>query len=226
MNKSSKLFLSILAISVCLALAGCRLYPEATHEPPNIVSISQFDSIFSRDINLATSMADIPTLREASLNDDDIEVRIWRAFDVSTLEGVFLKRTGSEWSALHIRFRTVNKGDIQGTEVKQLPEPEEGWESFWGKIVDKGLLRLPISPEGDCETKYIDGILYFVEISQKRTYRNFQYTENDNTCRSESKQMTEIGEIIGLEFDSGEEECTRYEWFACMVARKNGVKSK
>lgn len=219
MNGLSKRIIPAVSVFL-LAIAGVAywLYREETQKEPDIVSISRFDSIFSKDINLATSLADMLSLREVSLRGDDIEVRIWRAYDLSTLEGVFLKRSNGQWSGLHMRFRTNEQGEIQAAEVEQLKTPKVGWSLFWGKIAEKGILLLPITPENECDTRGLDGIRYIVEINQNNTYRNYQYPAGDD-CR-ESKQMTEIGEIIGLEFDSGQEKCKRYEWFACMTDRK------
>ncbi len=148
-------------------------------------------------------MADMPALKDINLDGDDLEVRIWRPHDLPTLEGVFLTRINDDWSGLHFRFRTNEQGDIQAAETEQLKAPESGWTLFWAKLVEKGILRLPFSPENECDTRYLDGVMYVVEISHNGTYRNYQYHEGVE-CR-ESKQMTEIGEIIGLEFDSGKE---------------------
>ena len=220
MNKSPKLV--IIAVSVFLftiAAVAYWLYREETQKKPDIVSISRFDFIFSKDIKVATNMADMPDLREVSLGGDDIEVRIWRAYDLPTLEGVFLRRVKGEWSGSHFRFRTNEQGDIQAAEVEQLKTPASGWSLFLGKMAEKGILLLPLTAENECDTNIIDGIFYVVEINQNNTYRNYMYIAGNDECR-ESKQMTEIGEIIGLEFDSGQEECKRYEWFACMTSRK------
>jgi hypothetical protein len=211
---------AVIVFSFSVAAVVYWLYPEETGKAPNIVSISRFDSIFSKDISLATSLADMPDLREFSLGGDDIEVRIWRAHSLPAQEGVFLKRSNGKWSGLHIRFKTDQNGDVQAAEVEQLKTPELGWEAFWGKLVDKGILTFPLTPENECDTRGFDGIHYVVEINQNNTYRNYQYAAGDDDCR-ESKQMTEIGQIIGLEFDSGPQQCkTTYEWFACAKTKR------
>src|SRR5690606_5809688 len=130
-----------------------------------------------------------------------------------------LRHIDGEWSGLHLRFRADEQGEILRAQVEQLKTPESGWLLFWGELVGKGIMLLPYTPENECDTRYIDGIIYVVEISQNGTYRNYQLKEDLFECR-ESKQMTEIGEIIGLAFDNGQEKCTRYEWFPCMRERK------
>ncbi len=219
MSELTKRILVILVVFGSFAAVAYWFYQAETQRKPDIISLSRFDYIFSKDINLASSMANMPALREVSLDSDDIEVRIWRTHSTPTLEGVLLRRINNEWSGLHIRFRTNDQGDIQAAEVEQLKNSVSDWFYFWGKLVEKGLLLLPITAESECDTNYIDGILYVVEISQNNTYRNYQYREGDG-CR-ESKQMTEIGEIIGLEFDSGTERCEMFNWFACMTERQD-----
>jgi hypothetical protein len=219
MNRSVKPVIgAVLVFFVGVAGAACWFNREEAKRAPDIVSVSRFDSILSKDIRLATSLADIPDLREDSLGVDDIEVRIWRGHSLSTLEGVFVKRVNGEWSGFHLSLKSDEHGKVQAAEVKQLKAPESGWQIFLGELGEKGLFMLPLTPENECDTSSIDGILYIVEISQNNTYRNYQYPAGDH-CR-ESKQMTEIGEIIGLEFDSGQEQCKEFEWFACMRNRK------
>ncbi len=221
---SAKSVCAILIVLGGFAAAGYWFCREGTAKKPDITSVSRFDSIFSKDIKQATDMADIPALRDVGLEGDDLEVRIWRAHDLPTLEGVFLKQSSGNWSGRHFRFRTDWQGDIQTAEIEQLKAPEAGWPLFFGKLADKGLLRLPLSPENDCDTRYIDGIRYFVEISQNGTYRNYQYSEGADDCR-ESKQMTDIGETIGVEFDPGEEKCENHKWFPCMTAGRSEMRS-
>jgi hypothetical protein len=219
MNRLTKLIAVILVIFVSFAALAYWFYWDETKKQPDIVSISRFDYIFSKDLKRATDMAEMPALREVSLDGDDLEVRILRAYSLSEQEGVFIKRVKGEWSGRHLRLKSNEHGDVQAAEVNELKTPASGWILFWGKLVEKGIMLLPLSPENECDTSRIDGIRYFVEISQNNTYRNYQYQQGNFECR-ESKQMSEIGEIIGLEFDSGQEECKMYEWFACMTNRK------
>ena len=103
-------------------------------------------------------------------------------------------------------------------QVDDLPSPKSGWKGFWSTLVDEGLLELPLSPEVDCHG--LDPLIYTVEINQNNTYRNYQYPIVDEKCR-ETKQMAQIGETIGIEFYSGENECSsKDEWFACEAKNK------
>ena len=181
------------------------ILPKATWEP-----------IFFKGINQATNLAELTELRKTSLRKSDIEIRIWRGFSLSPLEAVILKRTYGQWSALYIK--TDEPTEFKEVELKKLNSPKSGWESFWKQITDKGILMLPDPSEINCEIFGFDNIGYVVEINQDKVYRTYMYS--GAKC-SEAKQMEEIGEIIGLEFDSGEEECKTTEWFACMTLRKS-----
>lgn len=220
MNRSFKSVIGAVIVSFfSIAAIAYWLYRDEDPKKPDIVSISRFDYIFSKNIKLATSLADIPDLREISLGVDDIEVRIWRSHSLPAQEGVFIKRVNGEWSGLYLSLKADEHGEVQAAEVKLLATPESGWQSFLGQLGEKGLFLLPLTAENECDTRGFDGVRYIVEIGQNNTYRNYQYPAGDG-CR-ESKQMTEIGEIIGLELDLGPRECkATYEWFACMKLRK------
>ncbi len=141
----------------------------------------------------------------------------WRGFGLSPLEGVILKRTNGQWSAFHIK--TDNYYEAEKVEVKELQSPKSGWKSFWKNIIDKEILALPDASEIDCDVSIIDGTSYVVEINQDKNYRTYRYSEGSEKCR-EAEQMEQMGELIGLEFDSGNEECKTTEWFACMTLLK------
>ena len=169
-------------------------------------------------INRVTELSELPKLREAHLQKGDIEVRIWRGFSLSPLEGVFLRRTDGQWSGLHIT--TDEHYEPKKAKAKLLNPPKSGWETFWQKLVNKEILTLPQSTKNECDIPEIDGIGYVVEINQDKIYRYYFYPSgNGKKCR-EAKQMDDIGEFIGLEFDSGQEECKMAEWFPCMTRRK------
>jgi hypothetical protein len=151
-----------------------------------------------------------------SLKDNDIEVRVWRGFGLSPLEAVILSRTNNQWSAQHIK--TDNYYDYEKVELKQLNSPKSGWESFWKQIADRGILTLRDPSEINCEDDGLDGTSYVVEINQNKIYRTYQMRDGGK-CNG-VRQIEEIAEIIGLEFDSGQEQCKTTEWFACMTLIK------
>jgi len=181
-----------------------------------IIPDERTDQILFKDINEATGLANLPKLRESRVASGDLEIRIWRGFGLSKLEAVVIKRTNGSWSGLHLRGS--HHSEPQSVKVDILNPPKSGWESFWKSLLDKGILTIRETSENECNVPGLDGIGYVVEISQDKIYRYYYYPENGK-C-SEARQTKEIGETIGLEFDSGTEECNTIEWFACMTFRK------
>lgn len=182
---------------------------------------SRWDSLLFQEINQATDFSNLKELRKTNVKEGDIEIRVWRGFGLSPLEGVVFNRTDGEWSGLHIKIKKDRNYEIEGVEIKRLYPPKSGWESFWKELSDKGIVTVQQSLENECDISGFDGVVYVVEINQHMTYRNYSYPEgNGEKCRG-AKQTEEIGEIIGLEFDSGQEECKTSEWFACMPLRKS-----
>jgi hypothetical protein len=96
--------------------------------------------------------------------------------------------------------------------------PKSGWEFFWKQIIDNGILTLRDPSEINCEDSGLDGMSYVVEINQNKIYRTYKMRAAGK-CDG-VQQMDKIGEIIGLEFDSGLEQCKTTEWFACMTFLK------
>ena len=216
MSKFSTRFLvvSLTFVIGTFAVVGWFYYQES-HKIQLIIPNARQDRILFEGINNATNLGNLPELRKTFLGSGDIEIRIWRGFGLSSLEGVVLKRADGQWSGLHIKNN--NYHEPAGVKVEKLNAPKSGWESFWKQLTDKEILTLPQSFENECNIPEIDGMGYVVEINQNRTYRNYFYPENNgNKCR-EAKQMKDIGEFIGLEFDSGKEQCKTTEWFPCMT---------
>lgn len=168
-------------------------------------------------INHATKLAGLKELRKTSLSKDDIEVRVWRGFGLSRLEAVILRRIDGIRSGFHIKLNDYD--EPEKADVRKLYRPKSGWDSFWNQITDKGILTLRDPSEMNCEDDgTTDGTSYVVEINQNKIYRTYQMRDGGK-CNG-VRQMEEIAEIIGLEFDSGQEQCKTTEWFACMTFRK------
>ncbi|MDQ6787025.1 MAG: hypothetical protein M3033_09480 [Acidobacteriota bacterium] len=206
----------ILTFFIGIFAAAHWFYNQEAQQVQIILLVSSGDSIYFKEINQATNLGGLTQLRKTYLGKDDIEVRVWRGFGLSPLEGVILKRTNGEWLALHIK--TDHYAEPKQAEVKQLSPPKSGWESFWKQLVDKEILTLRQSSENECDIPGNDEMGYVIEINQDKTYRNYSYPVSGK-CR-EAKQTKDIGEFIGLEFDSGREECKTTEWFACTTLRK------
>lgn len=230
MNKFSIRFLIIIVTFIIgiSSAAGWFYYQESQKveiQLPNSLWEPIFFNGVSRDgiseatggINQATKLAGLKELRKTSFKKGDMEIRVWRGFGLSPLEAVVLNRNNNQWSAQHLK--TDNYYDYEKVELKQLNPPKSGWESFWKQVTDKGILTLRDPSEINCkDSDFVDGTGYVVEINQNKIYRTYKM-HSGGECDS-VRQMNQIGEIIGLEFDSGQEECKHYEWFACMTLFK------
>lgn len=214
--------LSIVALTFVVGIvtiAGWLYYQKSQ---PNQIMIPNarhdlilFDGIGECGINQAAELGDLPKLRETLLQRGDIEVRVWRGFGLSLLEGIVLKRTDGQWSGIHIK--ADDYCEFKNVVVRPLNAPRSGWESFWKQLTDKEILTLPQSTENECDISGIDGIGYVVEINQDKIYRYYYYpSKNEEKCR-EAKQTRIIGEFVGREFYSGKQACKLGEWLFCPI---------
>lgn len=219
MNKfTTRLMVIILCFAAGISVVAFWIYYQKSPPEQVILPNSRWEPIFFKFIDHVTEKAQIPALRQESLYPGNIEIRIWRGFGLSNLEGVIIKRNGSRWSASHLKADNYID-PVEMVDVVPLTEPKSGWESFWKQLNDKKLLELPDASEVNCEISMIDGTSYVVEINQNRIYRTFRYYLGVENC-PEAKRMNEIGELIGIEFDTGLEQCRKDAWFACAVRRK------
>lgn len=225
-NLTTKLTVIILTFIIgVFSVIGWIQYQES-QKIRLILPNARWESIFfdgfnggRTGINHAAKLAGLEELRKMRLEKENIEVRIWRGFSLEPLEGVVIKRSNGQWSALHLK--TDNYYDYGKVEVTMMNQPKSGWDSFRKQIIDKEILTLPDSSEINCGDIGNDDSSYVVEINRDKVYRTYRLSNpySRDKCR-EANQMQEIGDLIGEEFDSGNEECKRAEWFACTKIRK------
>ena len=168
MSKFSTRFLvvSLTFVIGIFAVVGWFYYQKShKNSINNFRTLAKIEILFE-GINNATNLGNLPELRKTFLGSDDIEIRIWRGFGLSSLEGIVLKRADGQWSGLHIKSN--NYHEPVGVKVEKLIAPKSGWESFWKQLTDKEILTLPQSFENECNIPDIDGIGYVVEINQNR----------------------------------------------------------
>lgn len=181
-----------------------------------VISDLRIDEILFKDVNRATDLGNLPELRKSQVSPGDLEVRVWRGSSFSGLEGVVMKRSNSTWFGLHLR--ATDYTEPQAVKVEKLTAPKSGWQQFWQNLSDKNILTIQQSADNECVTSFVDGTGYVVEINQDNNYRYYYYPEKGK-CR-EAKETKELGETIGIEFDTGTETCKTTEWFACMTQRR------
>lgn len=162
--------------------------PKATWEP-----------IFFRSIDERARQGRLETLRVRALPGDDFEVRVWHGFGLTLLEGFVLKRSGAQWSAIHLRGIPRNKRPQEFQ--KTLQPPKSGWDKSWQRLQDAGILSLPDAFAIDCSPMDVDGMSYVVEYNRDGIYRTYMYDNPDNAKCDEAKRMIEIGNMIAEEFN-------------------------
>ncbi|MFL6228258.1 MAG: hypothetical protein ACJ741_05730 [Pyrinomonadaceae bacterium] len=163
-----------------------------------IIPKDTWEPIFFEEINKRAKVAKLHDLRSTALPGDDLEIRVWKGFGLSPLEGLVLKRTSGRWSALHLAG--IRRGMTPSEYQQQLSLPKSGWDSFWKRMTEEGILILPDSSELKGEKRIEDGVSYVVEINTDHTYRTYYYGNPDWQTWKEAKQMMKISNIIAAEF--------------------------
>ena len=124
------------------------------------------------------------------LTHDDLEIRVWRGFGVTALDGYVIKRVKGEWSGLKIPpIRPNYSGSYTNISIT----PKSGWNQLWKRLTDEGVLTLPDSSQLPNGISFMDGISYVVEINMNLTYRTYMYGDPQNQGDSrEAKQMMRV----------------------------------
>ncbi|HLM59215.1 MAG TPA: hypothetical protein VK308_00285 [Pyrinomonadaceae bacterium] len=212
----TRLLIAILTFVLGISVVAGWLYYRESQKVKIELPNHRWEQIFFKLINRTTELGGLEELRKTSLKDDDFEVRVWRGFGLGDLEGVIFKRTNNQWTAFHVK--ADDYAEPQQVEVKKLNLPKSGWDTFWKNATENGLLTLRDPSEINCEDDGLDGTNYVVEINRNKIYRTYQM-RSGGKCNGVS-QMEEIDDLIGEEFDSGQEQCKTTEWFACAKLRK------
>ena len=164
-----------------------------------IVPKDIWEPIFFQAIDERAKHDRLKTLRSGALPGDDLEVRVWHGFGVTALQGFVLKRTGGRWSAIHLRG--ITRATPSQESQQTLQPPKSGWERFWQRLRDAGILSLPDAAAIGCSVLINDGMSYVVEYNSNGIYRTYMYDNPKFAKCGEAKRMIEIGEIIAEEFD-------------------------
>ena len=161
--------------------------PKATWEP-----------IFFRLINKRAKVAKLNDLRSTEFaNNNDLEIRVWMGFGITTLKGYVIKRDGGQWSALKIPG--IRPQDPR-SRVNVSLTPKSGWEQLWNSLQSEGILTLPDSSQLPGGEYFTDGISYVVEINMNKSYRTYMYGSPEIQPQPEARRMTRIAQILNDEF--------------------------
>jgi len=174
------------------------LLSSCVQTPKLIIPNAGRDEIFTKFVNPVTDKYNLAKLREISLPDDDLEIRVWRSsFEI---DGFILKRTADIWSAVAIKEINCKKfGDYFGDKIYELGKfklstPKSGWDNTWQKLANVGIIDLPYS----YYIPMIDEGSYMMETNIDGIYQLRFYGEKEKS--QEAEKMRKIGEIIAAEF--------------------------
>ena len=213
MKKSRHFKIGSIALLITFIIGVSVWILQDKFEPTQLeIPNASWEKLFFKEINNVTNLSDLQELRKTKLSKNDLEVRIWRGFGLSDFEGIVITRTNGNWAAIHIRGDSYI--EIKNTTVTNLRVPKSGWDSFWNKINEAGILTLPDASQINCEVYGLDGTSIVVETNHQKKYRTYRYWISSLKCE-EAKQLEKIGEIFAEEFDDGKGVCKTTEWIPC-----------
>lgn len=222
MKQISKFKLSFIMLLITFGIGVSIWILQNRFQPTELeIPNASWEKIFFKPIDVVTNVSDLQELRKTNHSKNDIEIRLWRGFGLSNLEGIIVKRIGEKWSAAHIKSNHYI--EITETEVTNLNAPKSDWNLFWNKINNAGVLTLPDASQINCNTSGLDGIGYVIETNYQKKYRTYMYSMSFSKCE-EAKQLEKIGELIAEEFDDGKGVCKTTEWIPCARLNRERLK--
>jgi len=153
---------------------------------------------FAHTIDERSKAAGLKRLRTFPIDKDDIELRIWAGFGLTTLEGYVLKRQKGIWSGNRLFSDYVHDKFIERT--ASLKSPQNGWDALWTDLKGHRVLTLPDAELINCNGQMEDGFSFVVEIRKGRAYRTYSYENADNLC-TEASDMSAIYHRILADFN-------------------------
>jgi len=171
---------------------------ERTKEFRLLIPKETWEPIYFNAVDERAGIAKLPSLRELRLPNDDLETRVWIGFGLTALRGFDLKRSAGQWTGIYLQGirPKLSRSEYERT----LESPKSGWQKFWQKLVDKGILTLPDARAIGCEGGALDGVSYVVETSMDNAYRTYMYDNPQFATCKEAKRIIEIVETLDDEF--------------------------
>lgn len=163
-----------------------------------VPQIFERTGIASKPINQRAAESNLPLLKTVVLPNSDLEIRVWVGFGITGVDGLVLRRSADQWSAIHLHGMARREPFPNSQE--NLGSPKSGWQQLWKQLSDAGVLTLVDSFSIECNPGVLDGKSYVVETNTNRTYRTYAYPNPRYAKCEQAKQMVKIGEIISTEF--------------------------
>ena len=201
--------LLILIIGVCLSLACTTVSTtEVAAIPapsPRLAALIAEENVKPdpagtkpwglEEIDRVTGSIGRGKLRELRLAENDIEVRMWVGFGLTTLHGFILKRAKDKWSAGVVSAKFKKPSTFIYNE-RPLPQPHSSWDTAWRSLLEQGILILPDGDAINCSEHEEDGFVYVVEIKKGSAYRTYSYSNPESKVENHCEQA---GRILSIE---------------------------
>ena len=201
--------MKFLLVTILTLLTSCSFFSssQGNKVTPNTVQKKLqlnvpkdiWEPIFFEAIDERANRGRLRSLRLGALPGDDLEVRVWHGFGLTALQGFVLKRTGGQWSAVHLSG-IVRNAPLQESQ-QTLQPPKSGWDRCWKRLQAAGILSLPDAVAIGCSAMINDGMSYVVEYNSDGVYRTYMYDNPVYAKCGEAKRMIVIGNTIAEEFN-------------------------
>jgi hypothetical protein len=191
--------LTIALLTFIIGVAATTVWLINRPSKTIVMPAGKWEANFFRIIDKRTEAANLPSLRTVNLPNGDLEVRIWVITGLNGEDGIILRRSSSQWSALYLHGIFDHYPPAKFHEQRNLEAPKSGWDKMWQRLVEAGILTLPDASLIGCNTYGLDGIGYVVEVNTNKT-RTYMYDNPQDAKCSEAKRMMEIIEILFDEF--------------------------
>ena len=195
--------LIIALLTFVLGLAATTVWfinRQPSHQQVHLViPNARWEPSFFEFLDEHTDRVNLSNLRAVVLPEGDLEFRLWFDAVPYRIDGVVLRRSNHQWSAVHL-WGIPEQADFQ-IQQEALPAPTSGWEAVWGRLVSAGVLTLPDASEVHCYSGVLDGVGYIVETNVNQTYRTYGYGNPQFAECDEARRMVEIGRVVVDEFD-------------------------
>lgn len=170
--------------------------PEVTPAP--LSRDTAWEQSFFSALEERLKQVKLPSLKTMTLDENDIEVRLWYDARPKAINGFLIHRLRGRWSAIGIR-QTIDEWPSPVVQ-KNLGRPKPGWENLWKQLRDSGVLTLPDSSETKCHSEVLDGAALVVETSVSKVYKTYRYANPQLVDCDEAKRIMTIEAIIAKEF--------------------------
>jgi len=213
MTKIRMCFMAALAISLIAVAAttACQIGGRNAPQQLNATRVVQnaetlrleipdaaWEPLFFEALAGRIKQVNLPSLRTVLLPEHDLEVGFWYDARPDIINGLVIRRSDDQWSAVGIR----QSGDrhFAPVEKETLGTPKSGWDASWKRLAEAGILTLPDGSKVNCQVEILDGGGLVVETNVRGTYRTYRYSNPQFAKCDEAKRIVTIEEIFSDEF--------------------------